>query len=170
MDYSTKCSNCNSEISNSDVFCSNCGYPENGSDQEKNKFNYRIKLRQDVVKDAKQKLVQIQFFLAFLGVLYTALGMYFLYSGFNLVDYLANFIVAAIFFACIYWVKKQPLTGVISAFIFWIILQLSVVFEDPSLLIRGIVLKIIIIGVFIKGITNARDYKEFSSKLENLHE
>ena len=52
---------------------------------------------------------------------------------------------------------------------FWILLQLSVVLVDPALLFNGILLKIIFIGIFIKGISSAKDAKKYTGQLKEMN-
>lgn len=167
--YQIQCTKCNTEINQEDVFCSNCGYPENGDQEEKDKFDYRIKLKMNVLKDAKKKLKNVKILLWVLAGLHLLGGLFYISQEVTFYDGIGALIACVIFMACILWVKNQPLTGIMAAFIFWILMQLSVVFVDPALLFSGIILKIIFIGIFIKGISSAKDYKEYSQKLQTIN-
>ncbi|WP_375579878.1 zinc ribbon domain-containing protein [Marivirga tractuosa] len=164
-----QCSKCKTTLSQEDIFCPNCGYPENGGQEEKDKFDYRIKLKMNVLKDAKKKLKNVKILLWVLAAFHLLAGLFYLTQELTFYDGIGTLIASIIFIACVFWVKNQPLTGIMAAFVFWILLQLSVVFVDPSLLFHGIILKIIFIGIFVKGISSAKDYKEFSQKLQVLN-
>ncbi|MGM0579429.1 MAG: zinc-ribbon domain-containing protein [Bacteroidota bacterium] len=164
-----QCSKCNASLSQEDIFCSNCGYPENGDQKEKDKYEYRVKLRMNVLKDAKKKLKNVKILLWVLASLHFIVGLFFITQEITFYDGISLIISSVIFVACIFWVNNQPLTGIMAAFIFWVLLQLSVVFVDPALLFNGIILKIIFIAIFVKGITSAKDYKEYSQKLQALN-
>ncbi|SMG20548.1 hypothetical protein SAMN05661096_01109 [Marivirga sericea] len=165
----TQCSKCKASITAEDVFCSNCGYPENADQEEKDKYEYRIKLKMNVLKDAKKKLKNVKILLWVLAGLHLVVGLAFLSQEITFYDGIGPIIAAVIFIACVFWVNKQPLVGIMAAFIFWVLLQLSVVLVDPALLLSGIILKIVFIGIFVKGISSAKDYKEFSQKLRTLN-
>jgi len=170
MEYNqNQCSHCNESISSEDVFCPNCGYPENGDQKEKDKFEYRIKLRKNVLNDAKKKLKNVKILLWVLAALNLVLGIIFLMEDLTFYDGIGLIISAIVFSACVFWVNKQPLTGILAAFIFWLLLQFSVVFTDPALLLNGIILKLVFIGIFVKGISSAKDYNEYSQKLQTIN-
>ena len=168
---SLTCSNCKSTIADSDSFCANCGFPERGTDDEKNKFHYRVKLKQDVVRDAEKKVRGVKTMLYILAGLNLVLGVVFIFfmdSDLTFADGLGFLITALVFTGCSIWVNKQPLIGVMSAFGFYIfLLVLSGIF-DPNTIFQGLLLKIIIIGVFIKGINSARDAKKYSEQLAEM--
>ncbi len=160
------CSNCRSEMDEAEKYCNNCGYPEHGDEKEQSRFMYSIKLKQDALAEAKKKLSNVRVMLYILAAINVMVGLYWLASEGGFADGIANIITAAVFIGCAILVKKQPLIGVLSAFIFWLVMQLSVVFIDPALLINGVVLKVVVIVLFVKGIQSARDAKEFTDKLK----
>lgn len=169
MEEQINCSRCNTPLSEEDIFCPNCGYPEKADIEEKNKYNYRIKLRKDILKDAEKKLKNVKILLYVIIGLNIILGVVFLLDQATFSDGLGSLISAGIFAGCLLWVNKKPLAGILAAFIFWLLLQLSVVLIDPALLFSGLLLKVIFLGVFIKGITSARDYNKYSDQLEEMN-
>lgn len=165
------CSNCKSPIGESDAFCGNCGFPEKGTDDEKNKFHYRIKLKTDVVKDAEKKVRNVRTLLFVLAALNIVLGFFFIFildSGLTFADGVGFLISALVFIGCAIWVNKQPLMGVLAAFGFYLFLQVLGAIIDPTTIFKGIILKIIIIGVFIKGVNSARDAKKYKEQLAEM--
>lgn len=165
MEQTINCTNCKTPVDAQSTFCENCGFPENGNQKEQDKFNYSLKLKRDVIKDAQRKIKQVRILLYVLAGINLIAGLYWLSVENSIIDGVGGLIGASIFLACVFWVKKQPLIGTLAAFIFWILLQLLVIFEDPALLFQGLLLKIIIIALFIKGVKSAVDYKEFSEKV-----
>jgi hypothetical protein len=168
MEKSLKCSNCQHELGENDIFCPDCGFPENGTQEDRNKYNYSIKLKKDVIQDGKKKLKNVKILLFVIAGINFLFGIYYLTNEFTYIDGITNLIAAAIFLGCVIWVNNQPLTGIIAAFIFWILIQLSVVLIDPFLLIKGFLLKIIFIGIFLKGISSARDAKKYTDQLKEM--
>ncbi|MBV6641124.1 MAG: hypothetical protein KI791_10410 [Cyclobacteriaceae bacterium] len=164
-----ECSKCNSILNDEDVYCPNCGYPERADESEKGKYEYRIKLKKDVLEDAEKKMKSVKILLYVIAGLNFAMGLYYLSEDLTFYDGIGSLIAAGIFIACVVWVNKQPLTGILAAFIFWILLQLSVVLVDPALIFSGIILKVVFIAIFIKGINSARDYQKFSQQLKEIN-
>ncbi len=165
------CSNCKSDLRTEDVFCSECGYPERGTDIEKNNFERRIILKKRVVKDAEKKVDSVRIMLYILAGLNIVIGTYYVFlSGdeFLFIDGIAALITGIVFIGCAIWVNNQPLTGVMAAFIFWIVLQILAAIVDPASIFSGILLKIVIIGVFIKGINSAKDAVKYSEQLASM--
>jgi hypothetical protein len=56
---------------------------------------------------------------------------------------------------------------VLSAFGFWLLIQILSAILEPTSLFQGLLLKIIFISIFIKGIKSAKDYKDFTAKLNH---
>ena len=168
MEENFICSKCKSELKENDVFCTNCGYPEKGTEEEIKKYNYSIKLKQDVIDDGKKKLKNVKILLYAIAGINFLYGVFYLTNELTFTDGLASLIAAGVFLAFVIWVNKQPLTGIIVAFIFWILLQLSVVLVDPVLLFKGLLLKAIFIGIFLKGISSAMDAKKYTDQLKEM--
>jgi uncharacterized membrane protein YccC len=95
-------------------------------------------------------------------------GLFLLMDSVTFVDGISSFVAAAVFIGCAIWVNNQPLTGVIAAFVFWLLLQLSAILIDPAMLFQGIILKVIFIGIFIKGISSANDAKKYTAQLKEM--
>lgn len=169
MTDSIQCSRCTATLNEEDIFCSVCGYPENGSQEEKDKYKYRIKLKKDVVTDAEKKLKNVKVLLMVIAGINLAFGIFYLTDEATFADGISSLIGTLVFLGCVAWVNKKPLMGVLAAFIFYILLQLSVVLVDPALLFQGILLKIVFIGIFVKGINSARDYEKFSEQLSEMN-
>lgn len=159
-----KCSNCNNDIQKTDVFCGNCGYPENGTEQEKRKFNYSKKLKQNVIEDAKKKLKNVKIVLYIMAGV-NLLALFYYISQSAMAEVIGSIVGAVVFIGCALWVNKKPLIAILSGFGFWILLQILSGIIEPESLFQGLILKIIIISVFIKGIKSAKDYKDFNLKL-----
>lgn len=163
------CSQCDSSMQSEDVFCNYCGYPEGGTDSDKNKFHYRIKLKQNIIKDAQKRLRNVKIMVGVIAGLNAIFGLLLLSDAYTFTEGLVSLIASLIFLVCIAWVNRQPLTGVLAAFIFWILLQVSAVILNPSTLFVGILWKVIALAIFIKGITSAKDYMKYKEQLHTFN-
>ncbi len=167
MELIAQCSQCKVSLSPEDVYCPNCGFPERADESEKGKYIYRIQLKKNVISDAKKKLKNVRILLWIVIVLNIISGLFLMFN--NMIELaIGSFISAAIYIGCLIWVGKQPLIGIMAAFIFWILTQAAVIFTDPSMIFNGIILKVIFIVIFIKGISSARDYQNYSAQLNEL--
>lgn len=167
MELATQCSQCKVALNPEDVYCPNCGFPERADESEKGKYVYRIQLKKNVIADAKKKLKNVKILLWVVLVINILVGITLLLN--NAVEMaIGSLISAAIYIGCLIWVGKQPLIGIMAAFIFWILMQAITIFTDPSMIFNGIILKIIFIVIFIKGISSARDYQNYSAQLNEL--
>lgn len=165
------CTNCGSKVEEGNTFCSNCGFPARGTDEEKNKFLHRIKLKKDVVKDAEKKIKSVKTMLYILAGLNVVIGLFFVFGSnayLNFADGIGFLIAGLVFIGCAIWVNKQPLMGVLAAFGFYLFIQVLGAIVDPTTIFKGIILKIIIIGVFIKGVNSARDAKKYKEQLSEM--
>lgn len=168
MESFITCSRCKTLLYDDAIFCDSCGYPEKGDANEKYKFQYNIKIKEEAIEEANKKLRHVKILLYVIAGINFLIGLFYMANEATFSDGIASLIAAAIFLGCVIWVKEQPLTGVLAAFVFWIVLQLSVIFVDPSFLMKGLLLKVIFIAIFIKGISSAREVKQFSKQLKEM--
>jgi len=165
----TNCPHCSHKLEEDQAkFCPKCGFPVLGTEKEKDNFLRLLKANQEVLANAKKKINRVKIMLYIIGGLQVFLGL-FLFMGEMVEDSaivgISSIVVGLIMFACSVWVKRKPVTGILVAFSFYMLLQIAGVIIEPSSIVRGIILKIIVIAVFISGIKSAYDYREYEKKL-----
>lgn len=167
---SSVCSNCKSSISENEKFCSECGFPENGSDEDRGKFRSRVgakkrllKVVQKEVKRAKSTLVVLGVLSALVGVLYG-----FVIEAGDVATLVIYSIIAVIYFGLAIWSDKQPFAAILTALILYGTLIIVSAIFDPATIVSGIVLKIIIISFLIKGLKSGNEAKKVMKELEEL--
>ena len=165
---SSVCSNCKSSMEITQDYCQQCGFPENKEDKEKDQFHYRIKLKKNVLAEAQKKLKNVKILLFILAALNLIVGIFYASTLGVGAEFLGCMISAAVFVGCAFWVDKQALTGILAAFIFYLLLQVISIIISPVNIFSGILWKIIIITVFIKGINSAKDYKDYKAQLSEM--
>lgn len=74
--------------------------------------------------------------------------------------------IALIFAALGFWCKKKPFAAIITALVIYGSLLLLDAFLDPTTIIKGIIVKAIIIIYLIKGITAAREAERIKAMME----
>jgi hypothetical protein len=68
---------------------------------------------------------------------------------------MTNMVLAAVMLALMVWGKRAPLPAVIVAMATYLVVQVLNGIVDPSTIAQGVVVKVVIIGVFIRGIKAA---------------
>lgn len=162
------CSNCNSPISPEEVYCSNCGYPENGDEKEKDKFQRRIDAKKGLLKEVKKEVKKGKNTLIVLGILNAIAGIYY---GFVVEDVLTGVIegiLGIVYLGLSIWSDKQPFGALLSALILYLTLVLLLAILEPVTIFQGIIWKILIIGFLVRGIKSGHEAKNIYKELDEL--
>lgn len=152
------CQCCKYEVGENDSFCNNCGFPLHGTDEEKGKFigqyltqkNAKVEIESQV-KSARTTLFVVAGLTVLGGLLSTATNN----EGDGGIILIASIVIAAIFCGLAFWSNKNPFGALLTGLIMYISLILLSVIEDPMELVRGIIVKVIIISYMIKGVVGA---------------
>lgn len=151
------CQCCKYEVSESDSFCNNCGFPLNGTDDEKGKFigqyltqkNTRAEVYSQV-KNARTTLFVVAGYYIFMGLISAVND-----NTDGLLIFIVTVVFAAIFCGLAFWSSKNPFGALLTGLIMFISLIILSVIEDPIELVRGVIVKVIIISYMIKGVVGA---------------
>ncbi|MBC8048451.1 MAG: hypothetical protein H7Y00_16750 [Fimbriimonadaceae bacterium] len=81
---------------------------------------------------------------------------------------IGSLIIALVFLVLAFFVNKKPKLCVLTGLILYCTLLIIDAIADPSSLIKGILVKGIIIYFLIKGFKAAREVEEMRAKLSNL--
>ncbi|MBS1504603.1 MAG: zinc ribbon domain-containing protein [Bacteroidetes bacterium] len=158
-DGTALCNSCFNKVGPDDQFCNNCGYPLKGSQQEQNSFKTRHIVNTIDLVDYKKKLRNAENTLYYLAGLFALWGIILFFMHKDEEDVLAycipNFVLAVVFLLLGAYTKKKPLICLISGFSLYVIVQVLLAINDPSSLVSGIFVKIIIIGFLVRGIKSA---------------
>ena len=68
--------------------------------------------------------------------------------------------IAAVFFALYFWARKQPLPASIVGLILFVTVHLLDAVADPAALVRGLLMKIIIIAILVNAIQAGVKYRQ----------
>lgn len=157
------CDACHTRINDLDSFCNNCGYPMKGSKFEQNSF---IAKRNDAeidliafnkrLKNAGNTLFYLAGFFLFATV----------YNFFSFKDdpqvlaiVLPNVILGILFLVLGEYCKKKPLACMVCGLCLYIIVQLLLFVDNPSINLGDIV-ELVIIAYLIIGIKSAIDIEK----------
>lgn len=158
------CKVCNGSIADIDSFCNHCGYPLKGSETEQQYFLSERNGQQIDLEEYEKAISTAGKTLYWLAGATTVWGFinYFM-SVKNRTDdtpgatLIVNLILCSIYLALGLWSKKKPVAALASGFTLYIIVQLLTAFVSPLYLFKGILIKILFIGYFIKGIKSAME-------------
>lgn len=163
------CENCKAENAPTVKFCTRCGFPINGTEEEKKIFYGRLKVKQISLEECQDKIRSARntlYVLAGLMVL-GGIAMYFLDKAQGLVLLVTYLILAAIFVGLGFWSLKKPFAAIISALVIYLTLQLIGAFADPKSLYQGIIIKVFVIIFLFKGLKSAKDAEALQKELNN---
>lgn len=152
------CQCCKYEVSESDSFCNNCGFPLNGTDEEKGKFIGQYLTQKNTKAEIENQVKSARTTLFVVAGLMVLSGLFSLATdkegdgGFILI---ASLVIAAIFCGLAFWSNKNPFGALLTGLIMYISLILLSIIEDPIELVRGVIVKVIIISYMIKGVIGA---------------
>lgn len=163
-----RCDSCLKNIENDDVYCTNCGYPIQGTEIEQKDFIANNEVVDINLADYNKKIRTAG------NSLYYLAGIFFFWgvlSYFTTKDsptafgyLLISLILAIIFLVLGGYSRKKPLACIISGLCLYIILQVLNAIDNPATILSGIIVKIIIIGYMIKGIKSAIELEKFKKE------
>ncbi len=162
------CSKCQTALRENEIFCPQCGFPERGTEQEKSHFNLRIRRRKELLEEFQKKVNTGQVILYIIASLFFLSGVVF--SFLQEEEAIAVFVTFVIL-SCIYvglaiWSNYQPFPALLTGFLLYVSIILLDLALDPASVLQGIVIKVVFIVVFIKGISSAREAKELKEELK----
>lgn len=154
------CNACYAPVLNEgQTFCTDCGYPLQGTADEQQQFiNNReisqidFESHQKQVKEAGKTLFWIAG-LTFLGELLSlAVNRDSTTVTFALT---AGGIMAAIFIGLGLWSRKKPTAALITGLCLYLLLHILAAIGNPITIVQGLIVKIVIVGYLIKGIKSS---------------
>lgn len=159
-----KCRCCKTVAEDNDLFCPNCAYPLQGTEEEQSTFIGQYITRKNEqeewkrqVKNAKVTMIVLACISFFLGIVYFSIG-----GSEGIILFVIQAIVAAIYGFLAYWSEKTPFGAILTGLIIYISLHLLYAFEDPSTISKGVIIKVVIISYMIKGVASAAKVRNLS--------
>ncbi|MEJ2003611.1 MAG: zinc ribbon domain-containing protein [Cyclobacteriaceae bacterium] len=161
----SECSKCNTPIPGDDVFCQSCGYPERGTEDQQRSYNLRISSRKRLLADAEKKVSHGKTALLVLAGLMVLYGLIMFVTSDDVPTLISALILSVIYVGLAIWSVKNPFGAMLTGLIVYITLWAVDILIDPSFIYRGILIKIIIISVFIKGLKSAREARALMQQI-----
>jgi hypothetical protein len=164
----SSCENCSATVPDSQKFCSQCSFPVNGTDSEKQSFRLHVSSRKRFLSDAEDKIKSSKYIMFGLAGIFLLVG---LFVGFGADDFetmIINIFCCLIYLVLGAWCSKNPFGATLTALIIYATIVVVNAFVEPTSLFSGIVLKVIIITALVKGIRSAQEAQKYLGELEKL--
>jgi cell division protein FtsW (lipid II flippase) len=146
--------------------CASCGYPVGGTAEEQETFKRFADIRsQQLLQQAEKKIAWARKVIYFMAVVMFILGLLFLWQD----DVLSAIIYSAaclVYLVMSVWATKNPFGAILICFLVFLILQILLAVDDPKLLLRGGLFKIIYVIAFINGLRAAIDAQKIMREIE----
>lgn len=162
------CENCQATVAADEVFCPACGFPQNGTEDQKQQFKNRIHVKKKLLREVEKEVKKGKNTLIVLGILNGLIGLYYAFFLEDIGAMVVQMIVAIIYIGLSIWVDKQPFGALLSALILYLTIVLILAVIDPVTIFSGIIWKILIIGFLVRGIKSGHEARNIYRELEDL--
>jgi hypothetical protein len=154
-----ECHACYAKGTSDDVYCTNCGYPLKGTEEEQQNFVLKKNFATIDLESFNKRLKTAANSLYYLGGAFAVYGIIFYLIKQDDPDatamLLTNLILAFVYVALGGYTHKKPLACIVSGLCLYVIVIILNAIADPATIARGPIVKILIIGYLIKGIKSA---------------
>ena len=155
-------------LSETDIFCANCAFPQGGTQSEMKKFIWNIHNKKKLLADQKKAVNKAR------NILYILAGVHLLAGilGLAIMASVPFFIVLAIqsgiYLGLGLWSRRQPFPAILTGFFIYMVFIVIDAVDNPSSLLSGIIWKIIFIAGFVYGYKGAKDSKMLEAELQSI--
>jgi len=159
------CDACYKQVNNDDAFCDSCGYPLKGSEREQNYFKAERSNKEIDLESANKKIETAGKTMYWIAGLTFLSGIIFYFMNKDSALLIVNIILTGIYLALGAWSKTKPVAAIISGLSLYALLFIINAVTNPLTIASGIIIKIIIIGYFIKGLKSAIEAEKLKKEL-----
>jgi len=160
ISVASHCSQCEAQINPNQVFCSICGFPEQGSDSEKSKFHANRVMKKRKVDDANKRIKSARNGLFVVSALSFVGGLFYFFAYDDMGALVVSAILSLIYLGLGYWAQEKPLVALVLGLTVYITTIALSSIIDPSTLFKGIIIKMVIIYYLVKGVNSALELKK----------
>lgn len=165
----SKCYVCRTTgLSEKEKFCPNCGFPQQGTNNERKRFIWVLNNKKQVLEDHRKKIKKATNVLFVLGGIYVVFGGIFVAASpreawLALILYFT--IVAAIYVALALWSRKNPFPAILGGFFVYVTLMVIDAINDPASLGQGVIWKFFIISALGYGYSSVKKARALEADL-----
>lgn len=140
-----------------DKFCEKCGFPREGSKEEKDKFISEYIIKQYDKEDAKIQAKEGQLLLFGLAALYLITGFI---SKNNEDSNLTFFIILSLIYVILgFWVRKNAFAAILTGALLFLGLNVLMFILEPTSIFSGIIVKIVVCSAFFKAFYTLKKFR-----------
>jgi hypothetical protein len=162
------CILCNNQVKLTETFCSNCGYPQHGSIDQKNNFMEKRERNKITMAEAKEKVRSATIVLAIMSGIALVVGLFYGANG-KSEEGVSHGISFILYGLLAWWSVHKPFPAILSGFILYLTFNIINAFEDPVTIFQGILFKVIFIVAFVKGVIAAKKAQDISKETNDIH-
>ena len=165
----SNCENCKKEIVKDQPYCQSCGFPVNGTGQDKELFYHQLGAMKFQLQNLEKKIYNARV------TMWVIAGLTFLVSIITYIFYpetedallllIINGLVSIVFLALANLANQKPFTALSVGLILYILLLLYGLIDGQGNLFGGIFIKILVIVFLIKGVNSAREAEEMKKEI-----
>jgi hypothetical protein len=159
------CGYCVKNASPEDNFCLYCGYPIKGSDQEQKNFLANIASSKIDLAEAENNIKSARNYIYALAAFTLVSSLVMLFAQDDVTSFVINAILALIYGGIGYWANSKSFAAILTAMILYFTIILLNAFVDPTTLFTGIIFKVIITGLLIKGLRSSMEWEKISKRI-----
>lgn len=161
-----KCENCFKMVAGDKKFCPTCSFPVGGSDDDRLRFRANLANHQAMIKKAEEKVGTARTMIYVLAGIFFLAGIYQWMANDNFELMIINLIVCLLYLVFASWSNSNPFGAILTAFLVYITVHVINAFENPASIGSGIILKVLSITLFVKGIQSAMEARNSMKELE----
>ncbi|WP_426667167.1 hypothetical protein ACPPVU_14165 [Mucilaginibacter sp. McL0603] len=166
---SISCNSCLNQVDQNDTFCTACGYPLKGSEDEQKNFMMMKSTKEIYLHEENIKIKRASYALYYIAGATMIWGLVAYGTSKDIETknsiLIVNTILALIYASLGLWSKKKPLTAIISGFSLYVLVFILNAITDPLSIFGGIVFKIFIVVYFVRGIKSAIEADKLKKEL-----
>jgi hypothetical protein len=160
------CENCGAPYLPEQKFCQQCRFPVGGTDADRQNFRIRIGRHEEWLRDANKQTRTSKIIIYILAGLFLLFG---LIQGFGASEdfplMIVNLIMCVAYLVLAAWADKNPFGAILTALIIYVTIQVLNMFIEPISIVKGIIMKIIIISALVKGVRSAKEAQDLRKKI-----
>lgn len=165
----SKCYSCKSTgLKESDFYCPNCGFPQQGTQVQMKRFLQGVREKKRLLDDKKRAIRKARNILFFVGAINLVIGVILGAIQEDNITIVASIIIAGIYFGLGIWCNHKPFPAILTGLIVYISLHAMAAIVDPTTIVRGVILKIIVIVGFVKGFKAVKESEGLQNELDDL--
>tara|TARA_B100000780_G_C21084623_1_gene436914 strand:- start:949 stop:1488 length:540 start_codon:yes stop_codon:yes gene_type:complete len=154
------CYHCKQEgLKPENKYCPNCGFPQNGTDQEQRKFIIDFRKKKSAIREAKTMVERGRNFLFIVAFL-----NFISFIGGGTVVLIIGGIISSIYVGLAFWSIRKPFPALLTGLIFYGVLNLFFGILAPMFLLSGIIWKIAIVVALLFALYSVKDIEKLQKE------